>query len=132
MLAWTEANSALLDSPSLLGPRISTLTTTLKLATDEVTWWVLHADAVPEDVPRKEREADRDVSIFHPATVQALLRLSAALVGIVLDQQAKMKEVLSIKMDGCALAPPRARCGCCLLRRWLRSTPMPRVRAAHT
>jgi hypothetical protein len=55
----------------LLGACVQVLVTALKLAQEEISWWALHADAVPDLLPRKEREADRDLSVFHPASCQA-------------------------------------------------------------
>ena len=94
----SRLHCAFLDSPSLISPRFQVLLAGLKLAQDEITWWALHADAVPDDLPRKEREAERDMTCFHPASVQALLRHTAALSSCVLAQKALLTEASAARM----------------------------------
>jgi len=96
----TNLHAALLDSPSKLCPLLPTLLTALRLAQDEVAWWVLHADAILDELPRKEREAERDAATFHPAGVLSLLRLSDGLKGLLLDQRAKLFEAAAARLTG--------------------------------
>ena len=74
------------------------LITALRLAAEEVTWWALHADAVPDELSRKERDAERDTSCYHPASVESLLRLTAALTKSVHTHQALLAESASARM----------------------------------
>ena len=88
----SNLNSAFVDAPSLLASRLNLLLAALRLAQDEVQWWVLHTDVVLEQLPRKERDAERDPRAFHPASVQALLSLSSQLCKVVVENRAKLVE----------------------------------------
>lgn len=44
--------------------------------------WALHVDVVPEDLPRKERDAGTDPAAFSATTVLGLQRLSARLAKV--------------------------------------------------
>ena len=85
-------HAVVMDAPRLLCSRLPILLTAMRLAQDEVQWWVLHVDAVLEELPRKEREAERDASAFSPAGVQELLRLTSQLHAVVLSSRANLVE----------------------------------------
>ena len=79
------------DSPQLLCTRMPQLLTALKLAQDEVAWWAAHTDAVPDELPKKEKET-ADFSTFNTATVQTLLRYMMALRHLVAQETARLSE----------------------------------------
>lgn len=92
--------AATTDSPTLLSPCMDAILATLKLAQEEVGWWATHVDAVPEELPRKEREAERDPRAFHPASLLILLRQSHQLISRVSEHKAKLAEDAAAKLSG--------------------------------
>ena len=95
----SHLHAALTDAPALLMPKFATMLTALKLAREEVIWWTLHADAIPEELTKKEASAEKDPAIFHPASVQALLRLMSALTTDALAQKAVLTEAAAARMQ---------------------------------
>ena len=109
-LKLAHLTSAIRDSPEVLCGRWPAVFAALQMADDELTWWALHVDSTPHDLPRKEREAERDPTAFHPVSVIALLRLAARLTAVVINKHSRLMEVACVA--GCAAwacTPPPAR-----------------------
>jgi len=81
------------DTPDLLYKKMPKVLCALRLAQDEVQWWALHFQAVPEEIPKKVREevtARDDANAWAP--VITLVRGSMALKELVRKEHGGLLE----------------------------------------